>query len=147
MNADSPKSVGVMSASDRNALYRIAAVGGVAVGALLIAGAWGHFAAVWNRLGEPGHSRLALMAPGMLLLATGATNLCVCLSLWRGAIWAQRVALGTNLIAAGYFAYLLIRGVPDHPIGLFLAIVTGHAIVLASINAGLRWPAAQTEQA
>ncbi|MEL7297300.1 MAG: hypothetical protein AAGJ86_06535 [Pseudomonadota bacterium] len=135
-----------MSASERNALYHIAAVGGVVVGALLLAGAWGHFAAVWDRLIDPAQSRLALLAPGILLLSTGVINLGFCVWIWRHAIWAQRVALAANLIAAGYFAYLLSRGVPNHPIGLFLAVVGGHTIILASISIGLRWPAASLVQ-
>ena len=121
-------------------LCRIAAVSGVAIGALLLAGAWGHFAAIWDRLGDPDASRLSLLAPGIFLTVAGVINGALCVSIWAARRWAHWLALAANLFATGYFALLLSRGIPDHPIGLFLAVVAGHTLVLGAIAAGLTWP-------
>ncbi|MEL6302700.1 MAG: hypothetical protein AAFV47_05610 [Pseudomonadota bacterium] len=122
-------------------LYRLAAVGGVAVAALLIAGALGHLAAVWDRLSNPAASRVALLTPGILLALAGTMNFVLSPLVWRARRWAAIVALIANGLAAGYFATLLYDGVADHPIGLFLSVTSAHTLVLAGINLGLLWPA------
>ena len=111
-NAGWPVSVSGMSDSDPPAqaatgLCRIAAVSGVAIGALLLAGAWGHFAAIWDRLGDPDASRLSLLAPGIFLTVAGVINGALCVSIWAARHWAHWLALATNLFATGYFALLL----------------------------------------
>ncbi|MEL7022299.1 MAG: hypothetical protein AAGL69_01055 [Pseudomonadota bacterium] len=121
-------------------LYRLAAVSSVAVGALLLAGAFGHFAAVWDRLTDATVSRLALLTPGVLLTLTGILNFVLVPTVWQARHWATVVALIANTLAAGYFALLLYSGVADHPIGLFLSITGAHALMLLSINLGLIWP-------
>ncbi len=136
--------------SPRNALYPVAAVCGVLMGALLLAGAWGHFAATWPALNgepqpEPGE-RLALMLPGVILLVTGMINVAVCAVLWIGKRWSLHMAIAANLIAVGYFAYLFSRGVPGHPIGLFLGFTTSYLMLLAGLLLGLSWPAAPQHQ-
>lgn len=119
-------------------LNHLATVGGIAVGSLLIAGAFGHFAAIWDRLAE---SRLALLTPGVLLALTGSINLLLTLAIWRGKRWSVVLALLANTIAAGYFASLLYSGVENHPIGLFLAVTSSYMLVLGAICMGLTWPA------
>lgn len=136
--------------SPRNALYPVAAVCGLLMGALLLAGAWGHFAATWTVLnGEPQpelRARLALMLPGVILLVTGMINVAVCAVLWIGKRWSLHMAIAANLIAVGYFAYLFSRGVPDHPIGFFLGFTTSYLMLLAGLRLGLSWPAAPQHQ-
>ncbi len=131
--------------SPRNALYPLAAAVGVLLGALLLAGASGHFAAIWPTLDRvpalTTAERFALLLPGSILLGTGLVNIAICWALWTGRYWSVPVALAANLIAAGYFAYLFSRGVPDHPIGLFLASAASHVLILAGIRLGLTWPA------
>ncbi|MEO1575501.1 MAG: hypothetical protein AAFU65_11145 [Pseudomonadota bacterium] len=137
-----------MSASDAvpppNRLYRVAAVSGALLATFLLLGASGHFAAIWSRLVGPeaaSMDRFALILPGAVLLLSGFANLATLYGLWRSGRTSLILALAVNVAAAGYFTYLLTRGVPDHPIGSFLAFAAGHTVVLASLCAGLRWPA------
>ena len=125
-----------------NGLNRVATVTGVLVSTLLLAGAYGHFVAVWPSVtGDgPRSARLLLMLPGGVLLVAGFANALVSKYLWDGARWALTVALLCNVLAAAYFTVLLGRGVPDHPIGLFVAVVGAHTVILSAIRVGLRWP-------
>ncbi|MEM1439637.1 MAG: hypothetical protein AAF545_00370 [Pseudomonadota bacterium] len=136
--------------SPRNALYPVAAVCGLLMGALLLAGAWGHFAATWPVLnGEPQpvlRERLAIMLPGVILLVSGMINVAVCAVLWLGKRWSLQLAIAANLIAVGYFAYLFSRGVPGHPIGLFLGFTTSYLMLLTGLRLGLTWPATPQHQ-
>lgn len=135
----------LVSQSPRNSLFPLAAAAGVLLGALLLAGASGHFAAIWPTLDRvPALTlaeRFALLLPGSILLGTGLVNIAICRALWTGRYWSVPVALAANLIAAGYFAYLFGRGVPGHPIGLFLASATSYVLLLGGIKMGLTWPA------
>ena len=144
------RSVDAMSVSEagnesqRNSLYSIAAVGGILLGAFLLAGAYGHFAAVWPGVtGEPDaatRERFSLLFPGIVLAATGVVNVALCRALWTGTYWALQLALAMNLLAAVYLGYLLTRGVPGHPIGEFLAVVLSYVVLLGAIRMGLIWP-------
>lgn len=143
-----PKWVSVMSVSDDarhpNLLYRVAAISGAILATFLLLGAWGHFMAIWPRLTGPDAvsvDRLTLVLPGAVLLLAGVGNTGTLYGLWRRGRTSLHVALVINGAAATYIAYLLARGVPDHPIGFFLALVAGHLVVLGSIRVGLRWPA------
>ena len=133
------------SPSPRNSLYSLASVGGVLLGAFLLAGASGHFAAVWPVLaGETNLSadqRFSLVLPGVVLLASGLIDIGLCRALWTGTSWALALALAVTVVAAIYFGYLLNRGVPDHPIGVFLALVSSYVLLLGAIRLGLTWPA------
>jgi len=128
-----------------NGLYRIAGASGGLLGVFLLAGAFGHLAAVWSpTLGEGnlrGLRAFLLLLPGFVLVISALTNLLTCRALWAGTQWALRLALIVNVVAAIYFAYLLQRGIPNHPIGFFLAFVAIQVIVLGAIPAGLTWPA------
>ncbi|AQQ66676.1 hypothetical protein Mag101_02700 [Microbulbifer agarilyticus] len=130
--------------SQRNALYNLAAVGAVLLGLLLVLGARGHFVAVWPLLSDDSTGisrRLLLILPGVMLAGTAALNLLLCKSLWQRRDYAINLTLAANLIAAVYLIYLMVRGVPGHPIGTFLALETSFVILLAGIRFGLVWPA------
>ncbi|WP_444931325.1 hypothetical protein ACJJIF_05965 [Microbulbifer sp. SSSA002] len=128
----------------RNALYRLAAFGAVILGLFFTLGAQGHFVAIWPVVtsGEMGLSRrLLLMLPGVMLAGTVVLNLLLCKPLWQERGYALNVALAGNLLVMSYLLYLMIRGVPNHPIGVFLALEMSFVILLAGIRAGLVWPA------
>ena len=137
-----------MSATDhsptlpRNDLYRIAAVWGVLVGALFLAGAGGHVVAIWLDLDHFMQiSTMILLLPSVLLATTGLINIAVCRSVWRAAAISMRVVLVSNFLLAGYLVYLFHYGPVDHPIGFFLALSSCYCLLLAAIQLGLRWPA------
>ncbi|GMG86269.1 hypothetical protein [Biformimicrobium ophioploci] len=128
----------------RNALYNLAAVGAVLLGLLLILGARGHFVAVWAQLTDEDTDslrRVLLILPGAMLAGTAALNLLLCKPLWQARRYALNLTLAGNLLATAYLIYLMIRGVPGHPIGVFLALEMSYVIFLAGIRAGLVWPA------
>jgi len=132
------------SGLQRNALYNLTAGGAVLLGVFLTLGAYGHFVAVWAQMmGEDTAlpRRLLLMLPGAMLAATAVLNLLISKSLWQARGYALTVALVGNLIAMVYLVYLLIRGVPGHPIGTFLALEMSYVILLVGLRAGLVWPA------
>lgn len=132
----------------RNSLHRLASGGGVLLGVFLLTGAFGHFVAVWPAFNAgviaSDNSRVALLLPGLMLAATGLLNIGLCRALWTGTMWSLQLALLFNGVTAVYLAYLLIHGVPDHPIGLFLALVSSYVLVLGAIRVGLVWPAMDT---
>ncbi|MEJ2419417.1 MAG: hypothetical protein P8Y45_21335 [Exilibacterium sp.] len=104
-------------------------------------GAYGHFVAVWAQMtGEDTaiQRRLLLMLPGAMLAGTAVLNILLSKSLWQARGYALTVALMGTMV---YLIYLLIRVVPDHPIGIFLALETSYVILLLGIRAGLVWPA------
>jgi hypothetical protein len=130
----------------RNALYNLASGGGFLLGFFLLAAAYGHFSAVWPAIesatGSSGGGRFPLLLPGLLLAMTGLINIGLCRVLWIGIRWALQLSLVINLLAAMYFAYLLLGQVaPNHPIGMFVALVSSYIILLAAIRIGLVWPA------
>ncbi|MFK8017120.1 MAG: hypothetical protein AB8G17_16980 [Gammaproteobacteria bacterium] len=128
-----------------NLLHRLAAAGGVLLGLFFVAGALGHVAAAWPAVDSsatpPGTRHFAILLPGLILLSTGLLNILLCKSLWSGTAWALQLALVINVIAAAYLAHLLSKGMPGHPIGIFVALVSSHVILLGAIRLGLVWPA------
>lgn len=132
------------SGLQRNALYNLAAGGAVLLGAFLTLGAYGHFAAVWAQMmGEDTalQRRFLLMLPGAMLAGTAVLNILLSKPLWQARGYALTVTLAGNLLTTVYLIYLLIRSVPGHPIGTFLALEMSYVILLAGIRAGLAWPA------
>ncbi|WP_299592935.1 hypothetical protein [uncultured Microbulbifer sp.] len=129
--------------SPRNALCKLAAVCGLLLGFFLTLGAYGHFGAVWADIWQSDTAlqrRILLMLPGLMLAATAALNILFSKPLWEARGYALNIGLIGNLLTAAYLAYLLVRGVPDHPIGVFLTMETSYVILLAGIRAGLVWP-------
>ena len=141
-----------MSASDpmrapRNGLHVLAAAVAVVLGLFLLAGAGGHLVATWPALSGgdlAAGRRILLLLPGLVLLTGAVVNLALCWALWLGRRWAQHAALVCNVGVAVYCGWLLVRGVPEHPIGLFVAMVSSDVVLLGAIRAGLVWPATDT---
>jgi hypothetical protein len=128
----------------KNSLYNLAAVSGAVLGAFLLLGAYGHFAAVWPMISDEPESnrRIALLFPGTVLLATGLIDIALCMPLWKGQPRPLMLALVLNTLAMVYLGYLLfVNAAPDHPIGIFLALVASYVLLLSVIKAGLTWPA------
>ncbi|MFK7957336.1 MAG: hypothetical protein AB8B96_14660 [Lysobacterales bacterium] len=134
------------NSAPRNSLYTLAAAAGALLGLLLLAAAFGHFAAVWPAIDEnttvSGTKRLLLLLPGLVLTVAGLINVLTCRALWIGMKWALHTALAFNGITATYLVYLLSQGVPGHPIGFFLTLVLSSFVMLSAIRVGLVWPAA-----
>ncbi|WP_444946626.1 hypothetical protein ACJJIP_08275 [Microbulbifer sp. VTAC004] len=131
-------------ALQRNALYRLAAISAVILGLFLTLGAQGHFTAVWPLVASDGMGlsrRLLLMLPGVMLAGTAVLNFLLCKPLWQVRGYALNVTLAGNLLAMCYLFYLMIRGVPNHPIGVFLALEMSFVLLLVATRAGLVWPA------
>lgn len=128
----------------RNALYRLAGVGSVLLGLLFLVGASGHLSETWPMVvADPPENRsLRLLLPGLILALAGLLNVSLCWGLWVAKPVASRLTVIVNLLVTFYLAYLLHRGVPDHPIGFFLAFASSQTILLGAIQAGLTWPAA-----
>ena len=127
-----------------NDLYRLVAVSSVLVGLFFAAGASGHIVAVWPMVvGETNDfytQRQVLLLPGFVLATSCLVNFCACWPLWQGKRWALHLALIINLLASLYLGYLLHRGIPDHPIAVFLAVASTQVILLGAIKAGFIWP-------
>ncbi|MDO3387160.1 hypothetical protein QWI17_15035 [Gilvimarinus sp. SDUM040013] len=133
-----------------NGLYQLAAAGGFLLGLFLLAGATGHLSAVWATALGAEHrfaaSQLSLLLPGLILALAAGANLLTCRALWRSRRWALHVVFAINAIATLYFAYLLQRGVPGHPIGFFLAVTASQLVIITSIKLGLLWPAERSSE-
>ena len=128
----------------RNGLHALASVGGLLAGLFLLAGAAGHFAAVWPAMDgatDPlDETRLRLFLPGLMLAVPGLTNIILCRAVWIGRQWPVDLLFIMNFIAAGYLAYQLVQDLPGHPIGFFLALVSSYVLLLAAVRVGLVWP-------
>lgn len=128
----------------QNALYKLAAAGAVLLSVLLTLGANGHFVAIWAQVMSEDTAlprRLLLMLPGAMLAGTAALNILFSKPLWQARGYALTATLVGNLLTMLYLIYLMIRGVPDHPIGIFLALETSYVMLLMGIRTGLVWPA------
>ncbi|WP_299948526.1 hypothetical protein [uncultured Microbulbifer sp.] len=130
--------------SQRNALYRLAAGSAVLLGLFLILGAHGHVVAIWPMVIDESTvipRRLLLMLPGVMLIGTAVLNILLCKPLWQERGHALNVMLAGNLFAMSYLVYLMIRDVPNHPVGAFLTLEMSYVILLVGIRVDLVWPA------
>lgn len=124
----------------------LASGGGLLLGIFLLFAAYGHFAAVLPTIesgtGPSGSTRFSLLLPGLFLVTTGLIDIGLCRVLWIGMRWALHLALVFNVIAALYLVYLMLsQSAPNHPIGLFVGLVSSYIILLTAILLGLVWPA------
>ncbi|MFK8030488.1 MAG: hypothetical protein AB8G18_09635 [Gammaproteobacteria bacterium] len=135
-----------LGTSSRNSLYSLAAAGGALLGLFLVGAAGGHFTAVWPAVGSGSElsagSRFALLLPGLILALTGLVNIVLCRVLWMGVSWALILVLLCNSLAVMYLVYLMLSEVaPNHPIGIFTALVSSYVVLLVALRMGLVWPA------
>ncbi len=126
-----------------NGLNKVTAVGAVLVGTFLILGAYGHFEAVWPSItgDDPATDAKALLLPGLILAASGLLGVTLCKALWDGRRQAFDVAIAINALTLVYLVYLLGKGVPDHPIGVFTGVVACNLVLVLAPRLGLVWPA------
>ena len=127
----------------RNNLYNLAAVGAVLLGALLTLGAYGHFVAIWPQVTGTETAllrRVLLVLPGVMLAGTATLNILLSKPLWQARSYALTITLAGNMLALLYLLYLMIQGVPGHPIGVFLALEMSLVTLLLAIRTGLVWP-------
>ncbi|KAA9129645.1 hypothetical protein F3N42_14875 [Marinihelvus fidelis] len=137
-----------MTASAKNWLPRLAALGAALLGVFLLLGAWGHLQAVaqavWSDGIEPTPRRWTLILPAAILATAGLVNLAASKPLWSGSGPSLYAALAGNGLTLAYLLFLLVTGVPGHPVGLFTSLVVCEFLVLVAVRAGLRWPAQQS---
>lgn len=146
MKAVSPNPANATSgarAVQPNGLHKLTALGAVLVGVFFLAGAYGHFEAVWPLITGEAANRTALIVPGAILAAAGVICLALCKPLWDGVGAALDGALVINVLALGYFLFLMGKGeVADHPIGIFTGVVACNLVLLLATRFGLVWPVA-----
>ncbi len=111
--------------------HRLAAVLAAAVGVFLLLGAFGHLDAVWALARDWSFESLLLLLPGAILLVIGLFNLLATGPLWTGRPGVLSIALGLNTGLLAYLVYLLLRGVPGHPLLFFTGLVSGLLVLLA----------------
>lgn len=131
-------------AQQHNDLYRLAAVTSVLLALFLFAGASGHLVAIWPEMSatDAGATprQWLLLVPGLVLAIGCVANGTLALGLWLRRALARNIALLVNAACAAYFAYLLAKGVPGHPIGIFLSLVLSQILILSGLLLGLVWP-------
>ncbi|WP_231757241.1 hypothetical protein [Microbulbifer elongatus] len=86
--------------------------------------------------------RLLRLLPGTILAGAAVLNMLFSRPLWQTHSYALTATLVGNLLATLYLIYLMIAGVPDHPIGVFLTMKTSLLILLTALRCGLVWPVA-----
>lgn len=121
---------------DSNGLDAVAAGAGAVLAVFLLLGGAGHLVATWPGGFEASPLR---WLPGLFLLGAAVFNGLSCPFVWRGHRGWQAAALGLNAALALYLGRLLVDGPPDHPIGMFLAVVCSDLILLIAVLAGLEW--------
>lgn len=121
-----------------------AGVAALLVGIFLILGGQGHLAAMLEVVRESrqplGFEHLSILATGGILLVPGMLNLGLAWWILRGRRAAVLTALLATLAAFVYLVYLLIIGVPDHPIATFVIVLGVHLFMLAATLKGLAVP-------
>jgi hypothetical protein len=111
---------------------RMAAVLAAAVGLFLLLGAFGHLDAVWTLARDWSVESLLLLLPGAILLVIGLFNLLATGPLWTGRQGVLSIALGLNTGLLAYLVFLLLRGVPGHPLLFFAGLVFALLVLLAA---------------
>jgi len=119
---------------DYKLLCKISAFAAVLVGVFLILGGYGHLeaiiAGIRSQGEQPGMAFLPRMATGGVLLIPGLFNIAASPWIWLGKSQALLLSLVLTLASFLYFVYLLVVGVPDHPIAAFAVIVGAYLALL-----------------
>ncbi|MEM1412818.1 MAG: hypothetical protein AAGH19_10720 [Pseudomonadota bacterium] len=118
--------------------YRLVAVFAGVVGVFLLLGSFGHLDATMSLVRGLSLPTLLLLFPGVLLLGIGLFNLLASWGLWNGKPLIYSVAVGINGLLLAYLAFLLLRGVPGHPLWFFTGLVGAYFLLLMAVRQHLR---------
>ncbi|MEE4173671.1 MAG: hypothetical protein V2I57_05410 [Xanthomonadales bacterium] len=114
--------------------YRLAALAAAAVGVFLLLGSFGHLGATWPMVRETSLAGLLLLLPGIFLLGLGLFNLLATWGLWKGSPALYSAAVALNGIFLAYLAFLLVSGVPGHPLWFFTLMIGIYCCLLAAVR-------------
>ena len=115
--------------------YRVTALAAAAVGVFLLLGSFGHLGATWPMVRGTSLAGLLLLLPGLFLLGLGLFNLLATWGLWKGSRPLYSAAVALNGIFLAYLAFLLVSGVPGHPLWFFTAMMGIYCGLLAVVRA------------
>jgi hypothetical protein len=114
--------------------YRLTALAAAAVGIFLLLGSFGHLGATWPLVKETSVAGLLLLLPGIFLLGLGLFNLFATWGLWKGSQPLYSTAVGLNGIFLAYLAFLLLSGLPGHPLWFFILMMGIYCGLLAVVR-------------
>ena len=97
---------------------RAAAIVALLYGVFLLLGGNGHLQAVLPMLRE-GAGDNFLFLPAAILMGAGLVHIVLAPWLWTGRRAACVAATVTAFAVGNYLIYLLVTGVPDHPLAVF----------------------------
>lgn len=114
--------------------YRLTALVAAAVGVFLLLGSFGHLGATWSLVRGTSLAGMLLLLPGIFLLGLGLFNLFATWGLWKGSRPLYSVAVALNGIFLAYLAFLLLSGLPGHPLWFFIAMMGLYCGLLAVVR-------------
>jgi hypothetical protein len=120
--------------------YRITALVAAAVGVFLLLGSFGHLGATWALVQGTSLAGLILLLPGIFLLGLGLFNLAATWGLWKGSRPLYSTAVALNGIFLAYLAFLLLSGLPGHPLLFFILMMGIYCSLLAVVRLTGRAP-------
>ena len=110
------------------------AIVAVLVGIFLVLGGWGHLQAVgpgvWGAEDGVTSAGAIKLLPTAILLVGGLLNIALCKPLWDSRQWAYAVCIVITAAALVYLFYLLLSDLQDHPIPVFVGIVSAYLFSL-----------------
>jgi hypothetical protein len=123
-------------------LTKITAVAALVVGVFLVIGGYGHLQGTWGGLTDnnelSGLETFTMLASGGVLLIPGLINIVSCIWIWRAKPKALLFSILVTLIAFAYLFYLLVNGVPNHPIGFFALLLAAYLLLLLYTRSDLK---------
>jgi hypothetical protein len=126
---------------NQQVLTKITAVAALVVGVFLALGGFGHLQGTWGGISNndelSGLQIFAMLASGGVLLIPGLINIGSCIWIWRAKPKALLINTMVTLLAFAYLVYLLIAGVPNHPIGFFAIILAAYLVLLFNARKSL----------
>lgn len=114
--------------------YRLAALAAAAVGVFLLLGSFGHLGATWPLVQNTSVAGWLLLLPGVFLLLLGLFNLLATWGLWKGSPALYSTAMALNGIFLAYLAFLLVSGLPGHPLWFFTLMMGIYCCLLAAVR-------------
>jgi hypothetical protein len=114
--------------------YRVTAFVAAAVGVFLLLGSFGHLGATWPMVQGTSLAGMLLLLPGVFLLGLGLFNLLATWGLWKGSRPLYSAAVALNGIFLAYLAFLLLSGLPGHPLWFFTLMMGIYCSLLAVVR-------------